>query len=136
MELGRSALKTVAVAILSLTLSNAGVSAPRPVVVIPGIMGSKLCDHTGKVLWGDRASYTTARISALRLPFDLNSRDRGIKSCGLIENVSIIPLLWESNVYVGLMDFLRTLGYSEHQIVTFHYDWRLSNFENANLLRD
>ncbi len=108
----------------------------RPVVVIPGIEGSKLCDASGNVLWGDRNSYTAARINALRLPPDLASHDKGIHSCGLIESVSIIPLLWDSNVYSGLIATLRGAGYQDKDIVVFDYDWRLSNFETAKLLRD
>jgi|HubBroStandDraft_4_1064222.scaffolds.fasta_scaffold71223_1 pimeloyl-ACP methyl ester carboxylesterase len=111
-------------------------AAPRPVVVIPGIMGSKLCDQSNNVIWGDRASYTAGRISALRLPFDGTEDGNGIHSCGLIETVSIIPLLWESNVYAPLLNYLRKLGYGDNDIIVFDYDWRLSNFDNANKLRD
>jgi len=106
----------------------------RPVVVIPGIMGSKLCDGAGNVLWGDRSSYTASRIAALRLPADINSRDMSIHSCGLIESVSIIPLFWESNVYSGLIETLHKIGYDDKDIIVFDYDWRLSNFDNAQLL--
>jgi hypothetical protein len=115
------------------------VAGPRPVIIIPGIMGSKLCKGAGNsnVLWGDAASYTFDRINAIRLPFEIKDRDHSIHSCGLIETVSIIPLFWESNVYSELLATLRkpSFGYSKDDIVIFDYDWRLSNFENANSLK-
>jgi pimeloyl-ACP methyl ester carboxylesterase len=107
----------------------------RPVIVIPGIMGSKLCDASGSVVWGDRASYTQTRLHLLRLPPDPATRDRSIKSCGIIDSVNMIPLLWESNVYSGLIKKLRDIGYKDSEILQFDYDWRLSNFENAELLK-
>jgi pimeloyl-ACP methyl ester carboxylesterase len=75
-------------------------------------------------------------VNALRLPHDVAARDRTIHSCGLIEGVSIIPMLWESNVYSGLLSALRDLNYQSNEIVLFDYDWRLSNFDNAAILRD
>jgi pimeloyl-ACP methyl ester carboxylesterase len=107
-----------------------------PVVVIPGIEGSKLCDSFGNVLWGDRSSYTAERINALRLPPDPTTRDKGIHSCGLIQSLSIIPLLWDSNVYSGLLNTLKQIGYQDRDIIQFDYDWRLSNFENAKRLQE
>jgi len=107
----------------------------RPVVVIPGIMGSKLCDGAGKVVWGDRLSYTKSRIIELRLPPDINTRDLAIHSCGLIDKVNIIPLLWESEEYSDLLSTLKEIGYKENEIVQFDYDWRLSNFYNADKLK-
>jgi pimeloyl-ACP methyl ester carboxylesterase len=111
------------------------ISKTRPVIIVPAIMGSKLCNATGTVLWGDRASYTADRINALLLPPNVNERDPTIKSCGLIESINIIPLLWETDVYDRLLIFLKRLGYSDDDIVTFHYDWRLSNFETAKRLK-
>ena len=111
-------------------------AALRPVIVIPGVMGSKLCDRSGSVIWGNRSSYTMARMAALRLPFDTSKRDPGIQSCGLIDTVSIIPLLWESNVYSPLLKTLADIGYKTENILIFDYDWRLSNFDNALRLRD
>src|ERR1700730_4789674 len=99
-------------------------------------MGFKLCDRLGNTIWGDRASYTAARLNALRLPFDDGSRDQGIQSCGLIETVTVVPLLWESNVYSALIKSLRDIGYRDNEIVVFHYDWRFSNFDNALRLRN
>jgi hypothetical protein len=133
-HLGFSASLSLSVIFLFLMTFDA--VCRTPVIVIPGIEGSKLCDSSGNVVWGDRNSYTARRINALRLPPDLANRDKGIHSCGLIESVSLIPLLWDSNVYSGLLNTLKQIGYQNKDIVQFDYDWRLSNFENARLLKN
>jgi pimeloyl-ACP methyl ester carboxylesterase len=107
-----------------------------PIVFIPGIMGSKLCDGANTIVWGDRLSYTKSRINALRLPFDPSQRDKSIHPCGLIESVNIVPLLWESNVYSSLLKTLHELKYPDDEIAVFDYDWRLSNFDNATKLKE
>jgi pimeloyl-ACP methyl ester carboxylesterase len=111
----------------------------RPLVLIPGVMGSNLCDGNKKIIWGDNSSYTLSRLAALRLPFDRSKRDPGIHSCGLIESVNIVPFFWESNVYKDLLKKIQTFGYDDkdkNNFVKFHYDWRLSNFENADRLKE
>ena len=112
-----------------------GWAKDRQVVIIPGIMGSKLCDKDNHVIWGDRYSYTFSRINALRLPANPDQRDKSIHSCGLIDSINIIPILWETDQYNLLIDFLvRELKYEWKDILIFDYDWRLSNRENAQLL--
>jgi hypothetical protein len=120
---------------LFFAFSGSAYADTRPVIVVPGIMGSKLCDSHDAVIWGDRASYTAARINALRLPPNVESRDKSIHSCGLIHDVNIIPLLWTSDVYDTLLDFLKSNEFSGRKIIEFDYDWRLSNFDNAVLLK-
>ncbi|WP_338692468.1 alpha/beta fold hydrolase [Bradyrhizobium sp. 26S5] len=124
---------------LLVTLSGGSAhAAPRPVVVIPGIMGSKLCKGPqDNLLWGDALSYSLPRLQALRLPDDPATRDPEIHSCGLIEEISVIPFFWETNIYADLLATLRKpeFGYSKDDIVIFHYDWRLSNFDNAEELK-
>jgi len=124
-------------AVLFLMSINEMVAAERPVVVIPGIEGSRLCNQSGAILWGDRASYTYDRISALRIPFGATGKESGIHSCGLITNVNIIPLFYQSQVYSALLTALHDdIGYEDKDIIIYDYDWRLSNFENAEKLRD
>ena len=122
--------------LVGIALVTPAIGASRPVVIIPGIMGSKLCDRDNNVIWGDRNSYTATRIIALRLPASPAARDQSIHSCGLIETINIIPLLWEADVYTPLLNFLKSQGYKDEEIIRFDYDWRLSNFENATRLRD
>ncbi|MFO1159329.1 MAG: hypothetical protein U1E60_10865 [Reyranellaceae bacterium] len=110
-------------------------SDTRRVIVVPGVMGSKLCDQPERVIWGDRSSYVAGRVNALRLPPDVEQRNKAIENCGLIESINLIPLLWESNVYNSLLSFLKDLGYKPENITIFDYDWRLSNFKNADRLK-
>jgi hypothetical protein len=129
---------TVSFAFLTVVLllqMNLPTSA-RPVVVVPGIEGSRLCSQSGEPLWGDRSSYTASRLSALKIPFGANGRDSGIRACGLITSVNIIPLFYQSDVYSSLLKTLHDIGYSDQDIIVFDYDWRLSNFENAEALRN
>jgi pimeloyl-ACP methyl ester carboxylesterase len=126
----------VFLAAFSLRCVSGASAVERPVVVIPGVEGSQLCNQSGEILWGDRSSYTYARISALRIPFGSNGKENGIHSCGLITNVNIIPLFYQSQVYSTLLRALSETGYDDKQIIIFDYDWRLSNFENAEKLRD
>src|SRR5262249_39681906 len=65
-----------------------------------------------------------------------NGKDSGIHSCGLITNVNIIPLFYQSQVYSTLLAALHDIGYEDKDIIIFDYDWRLSNFENAEKLRN
>lgn len=106
-----------------------------PVVVIPGLMGSKLCDNKGQVIWGDRNSFQLTRINVIRLPANVEQRDRTIANCGLIDRVSVVPWLWESDVYDGLIKSIKANGYRDEEIFIFDYDWRLSNFETAAALK-
>jgi pimeloyl-ACP methyl ester carboxylesterase len=124
----------LAVICTALPLVNAAAAVERPVVVIPGVEGSRLCDKSGEILWGDRRSYTYSRINALRIPFGANGEESGIHSCGLITNVSLIPLFYQSEVYSTLITALHDVGYEDKDIIIFDYDWRLSNFENAERL--
>ena len=123
-------------ALLFAVSAQVAVAAPRPVVVIPGVMGTRLCDQAHNTIWGDRASYISGRVNALRLPFDGADPANGIIKCGLIDSVSIVPLFWESNVYAALLNTLREMHYGDNDIIIFDYDWRLSNFDNAKRLRD
>jgi len=132
--MGRLLAAAVGVSLL-FAQSTSAIAETRPVIVVPGIMGSQLCDSNNNVIWGDRASYTAARINALRLPPNVEDRDKSIHSCGLIHTVNIIPLLWTSDVYDTLLDFLKGTDFSGRKVIEFDYDWRLSNFYNAVLLK-
>lgn len=53
-------------ALLICCVTGSPAIAQRPVVFVPGIMGSKLCD-AGEVVWGDAGSYLEGRLIRLRL---------------------------------------------------------------------
>jgi Lecithin:cholesterol acyltransferase len=108
---------------------------PRPVLVIPGIMGSKICDKANKLVWGDISSTLRERLVRLSLPLDSESyATTPLSACGVIEQVNIIPFLWRSDQYNVLLDTLREIRPS--QVIEFPYDWRLSNFVNADRLKE
>src|SRR6266702_1146748 len=92
---------------IAASVSTAANAQSRPVIVIPGVMGSKLCDVNGKTVWGDRLSYSRTRIKQLALPRTFDPEQLPHKKCGLIDEVSIIPLFWETDVYNSLHDTLR-----------------------------
>lgn len=136
------ALVTFTIAVLFPLLAQA---QSRPVIIIPGIMGSKLCDRNNNLVWGDRQSYTLRRLQQIRLPYTFDPKSLEHHACGIIDQISIIPLLWESNVYSGLRTTLTSFGYrsggdcaafKDGNIVEFSYDWRLSNFFNAGKLKE
>jgi hypothetical protein len=101
-------------------------------------MGSQLCDGDDHVVWGDRYSYTLPRLKVIRLPDTYDLDHLPLHSCGLIKSVNVIPLFWESNVYTGLIKFLKSDAgphYDKSDILEFSYDWRLSNIINADRLK-
>lgn len=102
----------------------------RPVVVIPGILGSRLCEGE-ELLWGGRASYR--KFSRLALPLD--SDETTVVPCGIIDEVRILGP-WTAEKYEPLLERLEDLGYLQGKsLFVFDYDWRLSNFHSAHALR-
>lgn len=110
----------------------AQVQPDRPVILVPGILGSRLCDATGKVVWGTAKSFLNFQELELREDGDA----RGIRSCGLIEEFQIMGSFWATDQYNSLMTSLSKLGYLSEQrnLYVFDYDWRISNYETARLL--
>src|SRR5688500_2474915 len=83
----------------------------RPVIVIPGILGSKLCDRkTGEIVWGDRWSLT--KVPRLALPAQYEPKDLPHAACGLIEAVDVLGP-WQVHQYNDLLATLRGMGYEQ-----------------------
>lgn len=101
----------------------------RPVVVVPGILGSKLCNGQS-VVWGGAASL--GNFSRL----DLAGPDHEpLTPCGLLDKISILGPFWKIDAYEGLIATLKRLGYREREtLFVFTYDWRRSNIESAQAL--
>ncbi|WP_269580805.1 esterase/lipase family protein [Roseibium sp. Sym1] len=127
------ALSVVAVSLLFARPPVADATLPpppeRPVVVIPGIMGSKLCrieeDGNRTVIWGTLDSIL--RFSDLRL----DDRAEPTGSCGLIREMSYLGL-YTQEIYRPILERLKAAGYREGStLLTFDYDWRQSVFDNA-----
>lgn len=101
----------------------------RPVVVVPGIMGSKLCrieeDGSRTVIWGTLDAIL--HFSDLRLDDEAGAT----QSCGLIREMSYLGL-YTQEIYGPFLDRLKAAGYREGStLLTFDYDWRFSVFDNA-----
>lgn len=99
----------------------------RPVVVIPGILGSKLVDGRGEVVWGERTSL--GRFGRL----DLGSAGSDITPNGLIDRIRVLGPFWTIHAYEDLLSHLRDLGFQiGESLFLFAYDWRRSNFDTAH----
>jgi Lecithin:cholesterol acyltransferase len=124
------------------------------VVVVPGILGSRLAAADGREVWGTsgRAIWGAIRsfggvVKDLRLPSDLgdDGAGDGIVPVGLMPGVHALPNVgWPVEGYSGLLGWLegnfslrRALPGDRGgavNLVAFAYDWRLSNRYNARRL--
>ncbi|WP_330176183.1 hypothetical protein OG875_23385 [Streptomyces sp. NBC_01498] len=127
------------------------------VVVLPGILGSRLADAEGHEVWGASGAAlwqgirTFGRsVGRLTLPADLGDDHPGdgVQVLGAVRDVHGIPGLWKGvDGYSALLDWLEQhftvrrrhpgdpTGTSAN-LLEFGYDWRLSCRYNARLLRD
>lgn len=106
-------------------------SAQRPLIFIPGLLGSMLCrtSPTGEttVVWG-----TVDAIG--QFPTLAVSASDDVKPCGLIREVSYLGLFTQT-VYDPIITRLEAAGYREGEtLFIFDYDWRLSILDNAKRL--
>lgn len=117
-----------AAAVLIVILAQSARAGVRPVVFIPGILGSKLCEGD-KVVWGNLDSLTNLARLDVR-------KGGSLEPCGLVESIRILGPFWVVHQYDTLLSTLETLGYSVRQrtLFLFPYDWRQSNFANAQKL--
>ncbi|MDX0425127.1 hypothetical protein GOL39_26600 [Sinorhizobium medicae] len=126
-------LTTILTLLLAVMPSSADAAPERPLIFIPGILGSRLCDvSTGEVVWGELPSYS--RFSELALPIDGTSAPLRHKACGIIEQIEVLGP-WKVHQYDDLIETLRSLGYTKGvDLFVFDYDWRLSNSVTAAAL--
>lgn len=125
------------------------------VIVVPGIMGSELRDAKGNPLWsigpgGIAAAIRTLgdSLQRLELPAGIgdNSPGDGVVPTALLNSLHVIPGLWTPVTgYDVLLDFLRSSRFHFVEpdprdpdvipnLLTFPYDWRLSNRFNGRRL--
>lgn len=133
----------------------------NPVIVIPGILGSKLVDEaTSRRVWGafDPQSVNPKRAEDARLislPVErekkLSELTDSVRSDGVLDKVHVellgIPL--DIRAYVGILSTLGVGGYRDEGLglsaidygddhftcFQFDYDWRRDNVENAGRLK-
>ncbi|WP_340379670.1 hypothetical protein U5640_30440 [Streptomyces sp. SS7] len=120
------------------------------VVVVPGIMGSRLAVH-GREVWGPSPGtvWETIRtfagsVRSLTLPKDLGDDHPGdgVKPVGLFGSLHALPGVWPLIAgYDRLLAWLThtftvdgTTSGAPGNLVEFAYDWRLSCRYNARLL--
>ena len=104
----------------------------RPVVLVPGILGSRLCEaSSGELIWGNRASL----LNFSKLEITGNSNDTPLKPCGIIQEIQILGSFWSIDQYNLLLSSLSTAGFSSEKgnLFIFDYDWRQSNIKSADL---
>ena len=110
--------------------ARAAARPQRPLVFLPGVLGSRLCDQEGELLWGGAASYSNLEDLAL-------GPDPGatpIQACGVVESIKLFGPL-SVHQYDTLLEHLRDKGYERGKtLFVFDYDWRQSNFESARRL--
>lgn len=120
----------------------------RPVIIIPGILGSEL-EHTEskESVW---VNLSLPKSDGLSLPIspDLTKNRDTLTVKGIIKKVDISRFLPEVSIYQALTDSMEKYGgYSEgswenpdletgglDKYYIFAYDWRYDNVENARLL--
>ncbi len=133
----------------------------NPVIVIPGILGSKLVDsESGRVVWGafskgyaNPQTPDGARLVALpmREGVPLSELKDGVRPAGVLDRVrlDLLGLPVELQAYVNILATLGVGGYRDELLgrsgavdygklhftcFQFDYDWRLDNVENARRL--
>jgi pimeloyl-ACP methyl ester carboxylesterase len=109
----------------------------RPLVFVPGLLGSKLAT-TDKVLWGENFLLSAHRFSELSLdenPSNLSNQN-GDPAC-LVNQEHFLTEPISVSIYSGLIDFLKNSGYAlRRSLFVFCYDWRKSVTSSAQQLDD
>ena len=119
-----------------------------PVVVVPGITGTRLRDPaTGKLVWGDGRAVIRPHDGgyALVKPIRPGSQRRGgdLEPAGVIESVRLGPI--HKQVYGPIVRLLESHGYTTgdmgsprrgDDLFLFGYDWRQENAASAARLAE
>jgi pSer/pThr/pTyr-binding forkhead associated (FHA) protein len=103
----------------------------KPIVFIPGFMGSQLWQGE-TLVWPD-----LKKLVANPELFKLPERE-ALRVAGLVEDVVVVPGLYKLEQYSQLTEFLReSLGYeSGKDLYEFAYDWRRDLRETAQQLKN
>ncbi|MBP2305979.1 hypothetical protein GBZ48_30145 [Azospirillum melinis] len=111
-------------------LADSSASAQeRPLVFIPGILGSVLETKSGNVVWGDVRSLS--RLGQLTIPDGPSDPSDGLVATTTIQQVAILGP-FKIKQYSTLRQTLANLGYQLGiNYVEFPYDWRQSNYTTA-----
>src|SRR4051812_5389073 len=120
----------------------------RPVIIIPGILGSELVNsETKERVWINLSDSKTDGLSLPVSPKLAENRDK-IIATRIIERAKVSAFLPEVSIYEALIQSMeRYGGYTKgdwenpdalngglDKYYVFSYDWRLDNVENARTL--
>jgi pimeloyl-ACP methyl ester carboxylesterase len=137
-------------------------SIRNPVIVIPGMMGSKLREQsTGRTVWGvfDNQSVDVDNPDDVRLlacPIDgtdLDQFDDGVHAAGVLDSltVNIAGIELTQHAYLNILRMLGVGGYRDEELglagaidygsqhytcFQFPYDWRRDNAHNVKKLHE
>jgi pimeloyl-ACP methyl ester carboxylesterase len=101
-------------------LSPARAEPLRPLLFVPGTMGSKLCGPSG-VVWGGIFDLESAESFVLNAPGSVP-----LAACGLLENFGIF-LFFNVGIYGDFLDAMERAGYRRGKtLFDCPYDWRRS----------
>ena len=128
--------------LLFLFTLRADAEPTRPLVFVPGIVGSKLCKggtgencEGGRLLWGD--AWSLNNIKELTIPRGPRSPDDGVRANAIIDKISIFGLIKIEDYAETLYPILKGLGYAKgNMFYEFPYDWRASTYDTARQLKD
>jgi hypothetical protein len=86
-----------------------------PVVIVPSILGTRLVDAEGRVVWGDLARLYAGPPLA-----------RAAGAAGLLDGFALVPRLLAYDVFGGLIRFLERVGgyRAGEDLHVLAYDWR------------
>lgn len=133
--------------------AKGSVSERNPIIVIPGLLGSRLVDGDGRVVWGEFGGdaidlKSAAGRRALALPISGREWPKdGVRPDGALEKVTVSAGFdFRFNAYSGMLRAFGVGGYLDEGLgeidygadhftcFQFGYDWRRSCAENAVLL--
>jgi pimeloyl-ACP methyl ester carboxylesterase len=110
--------------------SSTAADPPRPLVFIPGILGTTLADTAGRIVWGDAWSLT--RLPSMTIKDGPKDPNDNLRPSAPIQQIAILGP-WKVKQYSSLRETLKGLGYElGKNYVEFPYDWRQSNFTTAS----
>jgi pimeloyl-ACP methyl ester carboxylesterase len=134
----RIACAILAAAIVLLTAGDVSyaqtpsANARRPIVFIPGLLGSRLCRANPAnpaepiLVWGSVGALSN--FSSLRFT---EGEASNVKPCGVIREVAFLGVIVQE-VYGPAIAHLEKIGYRQGvDLFIFDYDWRRSVFDNA-----
>ena len=131
----------------ALLAQTEGRKGKKPIIIIPGILGSKLVNkETEEVVW---VKFSPSKNDDLRLPVSLNlaANKDNLIATEIVDKVKITRFLPGISVYENLVNYLeKKMDYhrgswerplpadGEDTYYVFPYDWRRDNVETAHLL--